>query len=332
LAGARAEALARGLVAHLRATLAAPALDLAEPPAVLRGGFDTEIFALRLRGGPPAFAGPLVLRVLRAHHDPAMALREQATQNALAGLGFPAPRVLLAAADPAPLGAPFVLMERRPGRSLLETRAIGMGGVLADLQLRLHALDAAPLARALGPAGSFDGYLDMFERRIARGGLDGLAPLVGWLRAHRPPGDAPVICHGDFHPQNILVEDGRVSGVLDWPNALVAEPAFDVASTLNILRFVPAGLTAMPPVFRWLAGLAQPLLARRYLAVYRRRRAIDDARLAYHSVAAALRALVRAGETRRRAAGGPPSELDASPYATRLLEHVRGVTGVTATP
>ncbi|HEY2993370.1 MAG TPA: phosphotransferase [Methylomirabilota bacterium] len=332
MADARAEALARGLVAHLRATLAAPALDVAEPPAVLRGGFDTEIFALRLRGGPPALAVPLVLRVLRAHHDPAMALREQATQNALADLGFPAPRVLLATADAAPLGAPFVLMERRPGRPLLETRALGMGAVLADLQLRLHALDPAPLARALGPAGTYEGYLDAFERRITRGALDGLKPLVGWLRAHRPPGDAPVVCHGDFHPQNILVEAGRVSGVLDWPNALVAEPAFDVASTLNILRFVPAGLMSMPSVLRWLAGLAQPLLARRYLAAYRRRRAIDDARLAYYSVAAALRALVRAGETRRRAASGPPSALDASPYAARLLEHVRGVTGVRGTP
>jgi aminoglycoside phosphotransferase (APT) family kinase protein len=146
----------------------------------------------------------------------------------------------------------------------------------------------------------------------------------------RPPGGAPVICHGDFHPQNILVEGRRVTGVLDWPNVLVAAPAFDVASTLNILRFVPAGLTSLPVVLRWLSGVAQPLLVRRYLAAYRRRRAIDDAQLAYYGVAAALRALVRAGEQRRRAAGRL-SGLDASPYAARLLEHVRGVTGVGVT-
>ena len=150
---ARAEALARGLVAHLRVRLAAPALDLAEPPAVLRGGFDTEIYALRLRDAPTDFARPLVLRVLQPHHDLARALREQATQNAVADAGYPAPRVLLAAADPAALGAPFLLMERVPGRPLLEARAIGMGAVLADLQLRLHALDPAPLAGALGAAG-----------------------------------------------------------------------------------------------------------------------------------------------------------------------------------
>ena len=86
----------------------------------------------------------------------------------------------------------------------------------------------------------------------------------------------------------------------------------------------------MPIVLRWLAGIVQPLLARGYLAAYRRRRAIDDARLAYYSVAAALRALVRAGENRRREAAAL-SRLDASPYAARLLGHVRGVTGVGVT-
>ena len=93
----RVETLGRALVAHLRGMLAAPALDLAEPPVALTGGFDTEIYAVRLREAPPEFAGPLVLRLLRPHHDPTRALREEATQNALAVLGFPAPRVLLAA-------------------------------------------------------------------------------------------------------------------------------------------------------------------------------------------------------------------------------------------
>jgi aminoglycoside phosphotransferase (APT) family kinase protein len=325
----RAHALARALVAHLRAALATPELDLAEAPAGISGGFDTDVYTLCLRGAPRAFAGPLVLRVLRPHHDPARVLREQATQNAVADLGYPAPRVLLAAADSAVLGAPFLLMERLPGRPLLETRAVGMGAVLADMHLRLHALDPAPLARVLGPALTFDGYLDTLAGRIDRGALDGLAPLLEWLRAHRPVDGALAICHGDFHPQNVLVERHGVTGVLDWANALVADPAFDVASTLNILRFVPAGLTSMARALRELARVFQPLLARRYLARYRRRRAIDAARLAYYQPAAALRALVRAGES-RQGVGGAPSALDASPYAARLLEHVRRVTGVAA--
>ena len=324
----RADEVARALLAHLRGALAAPALDLAAPASALSGGFDTEIFALTLRGAPPALSGPLVLRLSRPHHDPARVLREAATQNAVADLGYPAPRVLLASAEPHALGAPFMLMERLPGRPLLEAGAIGMGAVLAAAQARLHALDAAPLARALGAAGTLDGYLETEAGRIARAKLDGLRPLLDWLRARQPRESATAICHGDFHPQNILVDGGRVTGVLDWPNAMVADPIFDVASTLNIVSFVSAGITSLPAPVRWLLRAAQPILVRRYLASYRRLRPVDAARLAYYQVAAGLRALVRAGESRRR---GVLTGLDASPYATRLLAHACRVTGVEAT-
>jgi len=269
--------------------------------------------------------------MLRAHHDPAMVLREQATQNTLADLGYPAPRVLLATRDPAPLGAAFLVMTRLPGRPLV-ARPIGMAAVLLDAQLRLHALDPAPLARALGDAATFDGYLAALARRIAHASLSGLAPVMTWLGTHRlRPGAPPVICHGDLHPQNVLIDGSAVSGVLDWPNVLVADPAFDVAATRLILRFVPAGLASVPAPLRWLAHVGQPNLAGRYLRGYRRRRPIARDRRAYYEVAAALRALVRSGESRRRAAGAPPpSPLDRSPYAARLLAHVRALSGVTA--
>ena len=328
----RADEIARGLVAHLRGVLAEPGLELAEPPVPLTGGFDTEIHAVRLRGAPAAFAGPLVLRVLRAHHDHAMVMREQAIQNALADQGYPVPRVLHATLDPAPLGAAFLLMEGVPGTPLISTRPVSMDRPLLEAQLRLHALDPAPLARALGDAATFDGYLASLGRRIDRAGLTGLAELMRWLHEHRPPPElAPVICHGDLHPRNILVEGGRVSGVLDWPNAVIADAAFDVASTHSILRFVPVGLASMPRALRWLARVGQPILAARYQRGYRRRRPIDSRRLAYYELAAVMRALVRAGERRNRVAGGPPpNELDRSAYADRLLAHAVGITGLAA--
>ena len=328
----RVDEIARGLVAHLRGVLGEPGLELAEPPVPLTGGFDTEIHAVRLRGAPAGFAAPLVLRVLRAHHDPAMVMREQAIQNALADQGYPAARVLHAALDPAPLGAAFLLMERLPGTPLISTRPVGMDRLLLEAQLRLHALDPAPIARALGDAVTFEGYLASLGRRVARAGLTGLTELMRWLHEQRPPPEAPpVICHGDLHPQNVLVQGGRVSGVLDWPNAVIADAAFDVASTHSILRFVPVGLASMPRALRWLARVGQPILAARYLRGYRRRCPIDSRRLAYYEVAAVMRALVRAGESRGRAAGGPPpTALDRSAYADRLLAHAAGITGLAA--
>jgi aminoglycoside phosphotransferase (APT) family kinase protein len=323
---ARADELSRGLVAYLRHALGAPALDLDGALEPLGGGFDTEIHAFRLRVAPPGFAGPLVLRLLRPHHDPARVTREQATQNALAAQGYPAPCVVLASLDPAPLGAAFLIMERAPGVPLL-SRVVGMAGVLVDAQARLHALDPGPLR---GTLPEFDDYLDALGRRVEAASLGGLAPLLAWLRARRPPPGDVVVCHGDFHPQNVMVDGAAVSGVLDWANAVLAEPAFDVAATFNILRRVPAGVV-VPGPRRWLAAAAQRLLAARYLAGYRRRRPVDPPRLAYYEVAAALRALVRGGEVRGGTPGAPPpSALDRSPYAARLLARVARITGLEA--
>jgi aminoglycoside phosphotransferase (APT) family kinase protein len=327
---ARADDIARGLLAHLRGVLGQPRLELDEAPAPLTGGFDTEIYTLRLREAPAGFTGPLVLRLLRRHHDPALVLREHAIQNAVAEQGYPAPRVVHASVDPAPIGAAFLLMTRLPGAPLIAARPIGMDGPLVDAQLRLHELDPVPLVRALGDAITFEGYLARFQRRLEQAELQGLQGVARWLRERRPPAaDPPVICHGDLHPQNVLVEGGRVSGVVDWTNTVIADPAFDVASTRTILRFVPAELAPMPGPLRWLARVGQPILAARYVARYRRRRPIDAARLAYYEVAAILRALVRAGEVRRRTGhGSPPGPLDRSPYAARLADHAARVTGV----
>lgn len=38
-----------------------------------------------------------------------------------------------------------------------------------------------------------------------------------------------VVCHGDFGPQNVLVVDERISGLLDFEDARIGDPLLDVA-------------------------------------------------------------------------------------------------------
>ncbi|HEV8438105.1 MAG TPA: phosphotransferase [Methylomirabilota bacterium] len=326
----RATDLASRLLEHLREALAAPGLQFAEPPTGISGGFDTQIVAFRLEGAPPGFSGPLILRLLGAHAEPARALRERAVQNTLADLGYPVPRVLLATSDPAPLGLPGLIMERVPGRPLLETRVFGLARVLVELQLRLHALDAQALRQALDEEGrtavSMDGLLARLEDRIVGGSLDGLRPAMAWLIDHRPPpASRPAICHGDFHPQNILVSGGSVSGVIDWPNTVIADPAYDVAATLVILRFAPPEL---PAPIRWLAGVARRTMATRYLAGYRRRHPLDSRTLAYYEALGCMRGLSRTAEGRLRRGTTPPNPLDMSAFGETLAVHFARITGI----
>jgi aminoglycoside phosphotransferase (APT) family kinase protein len=43
-----------------------------------------------------------------------------------------------------------------------------------------------------------------------------------------PPPEAPVVAHGDLHFRHLLVLDGRASGVIDWGDVCLADPAIDL--------------------------------------------------------------------------------------------------------
>ena len=327
------------LVEYLSAVLDGARVGLAEPPAPLSGGFDTQIYTLRLVGVPPHLSGPLILRVLSPHYDPRRALREQAIQNAVAEQGYPAPRAPLASADPSILGAAFLIMERLPGRPLLTMRRLGMARVLVQAQRRLHALDPGPVVKAMEAAvpGSsrehtVDGQLAQYEKRVARAALLGLAPALGWLRANRPTVEGPpVVCHGDFHPQNLLVNERLdVTGVLDWPNTVIAERAYDVADSRVILRYAPADLAGVPRSMRWLVRAARLALVRRFMSGHRRAAPIDPATLRYYEALGCMRGFLRVAEQRLQAAraGTPLSRIDASRFGERLARRFARLTGV----
>jgi aminoglycoside phosphotransferase (APT) family kinase protein len=327
------------LLEFLSASLDGARVGLAEPPTPLSGGFDTQIYSFRLVGAPPELSGPLVLRVLGPHNDPRRALREQAIQNALAAQGYPAPRAPLASADPGILGGGFLVMERLPGRTLLDDRWLGMASVVVRAQRRLHALDPAPVLEAVeaavpggGAIHTVEGHLAQMETRIVRGAHLGLAPALGWLRTNRPAVEGPrVVCHGDFHPLNILVDaGGQVTGVLDWPNVLFAERACDVAASHAILRHAPLDLAPLPRHLRWVVRAAGLALVGRFMAGHRRAEPLDRGALRYYEALACMRQLVRVAENRvaARRNGSALNPLDASRFGERLARRFARLTGV----
>jgi aminoglycoside phosphotransferase (APT) family kinase protein len=227
--------VARSLIADLQRTLDAPELAYAEPPVALTGGFDTAIYAFRLRGAAPEWSAPLVLRVYRLDARAEIARFEAAVHGCLAGLGMPVPRVLLVDDGANALGHPFVVMERAPGRNLvaaiLSTSAVRVPRWLAETQAQLHGLPAVALERALASAGfdpkerRGDAVFGELARAIEEHGLEGLRAASSWLAQSRPPPRREVICHGDFHPLNLLADGGRVTALIDWPNVRIAEPS-----------------------------------------------------------------------------------------------------------
>ena len=212
--------LADRLLSHLRGRLGAD-VGFAEAPAPLSGGFDTTILAFRLSGAPADWSEPLILRVMTRTDQGPRVLREAAIHEALVQAGFPAPRVLLHDTQLAPLGLPFLVMERLPGETMWSAVAKGsvpailaMPRRLAELQARLHRLGGESLRDSAGvgvdPATmSVKADVERLHHRIDREGLTGLLPAADWLLGNLPaPAQGEVVCHGDFHPLDVELMDG----------------------------------------------------------------------------------------------------------------------------
>jgi aminoglycoside phosphotransferase (APT) family kinase protein len=67
-----------------------------------------------------------------------------------------------------------------------------------------------------------------------------------WERALLAADDtAPTWIHGDLHPGNLLVEDGALSGVIDWGDVAAGDRATDLAAIWMALADVEARADAM---------------------------------------------------------------------------------------
>ncbi|HLE98592.1 MAG TPA: aminoglycoside phosphotransferase family protein [Gaiellaceae bacterium] len=64
---------------------------------------------------------------------------------------------------------------------------------------------------------------------LLRNSIDVGAVTAAWESALRAPAEhAPVWIHGDLDPRNLLVDEGRLSAVIDWGCLGVGDPACDV--------------------------------------------------------------------------------------------------------
>jgi aminoglycoside phosphotransferase (APT) family kinase protein len=354
----RTEAVARALLGYLSDALREPELDYAEPPERIVGGNNTFVYRFRLAGAPAHRSVPLILRILRSDRDPEDGRFEAAVQNALAALGYPAPRVLFSSANPETLGGAFQVMERLPGRPLLLDGVDGdrVGAALlhdmlpnlrralfgdwplqlAQLQLQLHALAPQRFLAALEAQGfsrerlGLGALLDRYGAAIEEDALEGLRPGVDWLRRHQPTHLPPCICHGDMFPNQLLEENGVVTGVIDWSEVRIAPAELDVG-------IVKAGIETLPlplpgPLARS-ASIFPRWAVRRYLSAYEARRPLDADAVRYGEVVRCVQVLLATARRRRALSGESDREPSPDPYdhplaAEWLSRRVRAIASV----
>lgn len=208
-------------------------------PTFLVGGLVVKLFG-------PAFDGT-------ASHATELAMHELLASHP----EIPAPALVasgqLFAEDPK---WPYLVTERLPGAAIrdadiTEADAASVASRLGEVAARVHQLraPAAVASRALLP-----GLRATAVERLRRFGLPGhLVEQVPDYLADAPP--PSTLIHADITADHVFVDEGRLLGVIDWGDSIVADAYYElVAVYLDALGGRPGLLRSFLDGYGWTAA------------------------------------------------------------------------------
>lgn len=220
---------------------------------------ETWLFDLQYREGGEAKALGLCLR-----RDPGNALLRELSDleeqfkvlKCLENTALPTPQAYWFEDDESYLGAPFLIMEKvagscpnpwgREGREFYRLAAERgqLPRSFTQSLATLHTLDWASAGLDfLGVPAVGEEFarreITKWQRLIDMSEAPPepiLRDLVGWLGANIPPVSRVCLVHGAYRTGNVLIENDRVSAVLDWELQVLGDPMYDVAYVLSDLN------------------------------------------------------------------------------------------------
>jgi len=136
-------------------------------------------------------------------------------------------------------GEAALVMTRLPGRPAGFTDAdpVAVAWQVGAILRELHTITFESFGyietRVTNPVSA---NLEYMRRRVERKVRSGPAALRDALEGHFAEHEqafagceTAVLCHNDAHDANVLVEGSRVTGLVDWENAVAADPILDLA-------------------------------------------------------------------------------------------------------
>ena len=163
---------------------------------------------------------------------------------------FPeAPQVFLMCEDPAVIGGPFFLMERRRGIVIRDhapadlVRIPGYPRLVSeafiDCLVRLHSIDIRQ--DGLSSLGRPEGFVERQVRgwadrwmRAKTEELPEMERVIQWLHERMPASPEATLVHNDYKLDNVMMgaSGDQVEAVLDWEMSTTGDPLADVGLSL----------------------------------------------------------------------------------------------------
>jgi aminoglycoside phosphotransferase (APT) family kinase protein len=176
--------------------------------------------------------------------------REYRVLSALHDSEVLAPRALAYCSDETIIGAPFLVSSFCSGRIIRGAQftaspetMTAISRMMIEQLAALHSIDVekAGLSDLGKPDGFAERTLQGWTKRAitANDGTipDAAAPVIAWLDANIPDAPSrPCLLHNDFKLDNIIVDTEDASlprAVLDWDQATLGDPLFDLATLLS---------------------------------------------------------------------------------------------------
>ncbi|MCB4394399.1 phosphotransferase [Synechococcus sp. HB1133] len=224
--------IAADFLSYLQSEFEDPVVYEVEPTR-LTGGFDARLYRYQLVDQEPR-----VLRIERPERKEEGLLYHQFVYQTLNQQGLKTPVIHHVCGDKSILAGVFAVMDLLPGRTVFELAPELHAKVLGESMATMHEMDVRPIIEAFRQSDVPDElYLSPISHQKALDSLEEAHPwaseLIGWLRTHLPlDGRDLAVIHGDYHGNNVMFDNGSVSGVLDWWFS-ISDPAVDLAHTMN---------------------------------------------------------------------------------------------------
>lgn len=197
----------------------------------------------------------------------------------MTALGIPAPDALWLETDPTLCGGAFMgvgFSAGRPANQIVPNEPAvcrQWAHSIAETVARLHVGTAQPQTDVRGPVMT---EIDGLETRMLdreREPHPGLLIGLRWLRNHidRLEGRPACRIHGDLGFHNMLMEDGRISALLDWEFSRIGDPVEDLASIKPFMEQI-GSWDAFYETYRAAGGFTLDRRAQDYFTVWQETR------------------------------------------------------------